>query len=880
MTTIERQPLGNAASLTSLWAGVAERSIAWCRCHDVVLRDAVLLLPYAQLVPLARHAFAQRGGLLPRIETTLTLAAALGPPPLFEAGQISFDAVLDALSARSLLSSRNWGAGWARRDPRGFERAVATLTDSAQALARAAAALPPGERSAHWVRARSMLSAAAGPGASERLLARIAIEWASFSPPPSTDRLFAARTAAWIAIEAGGADRLVSALMAAAIVPCLVIDADPREGLALTEAALAECVPVSPPTSAPCDDFEHEAQCAAAQVLDHVRRGERPVALIAQDRLLVRRVRALLARQEVRLVDETGWTLSTTRAAAQVMTLIRAARADAGIDALFDWLKSIGVDAGALETECRRQRITCVAALNETPLSAVAERQKARSANLLGLFTGATRRPLRDWLAALAGALEASGAAADLEADDAGRQVLAALRLGPQAISRRAWPDRVASVSMTAPEFEAWVDRSFEAATFRPTPRSRTPADVVVTPLARAALRPFAAVVFPGLDDRRFGTMPAPHPLFDERQAEALGLATVEDRRLDEWLAFLLVLRSPKLTLLRRHADGREPLAMSPWLARLDAALVSRGRALSAWRDPRRTIAFAAAPIEMSSPAAPGLLPQRLSASAYEAMRACPYRFFALNMLRLTEDDELEREPDKRDYGNWVHAVLYDFHRERTGPADAETEIARLQALAAEKRAAQASTEAAFLPYLASFDSFAPRYVEWLHRRDAEGIRWRDAERELTLESPALGETRLRGVIDRIDERGAGGDAEIELIDYKTGGADRLAERVRQPLEDTQLAFYAALMRSSTDRPITARYVALDSGKKIKELVHQDVEASAVALLEGLSHDLRRLRDGAGLPALGEGSACDHCAARGICRRDHWIASPPAARTV
>ena len=41
-------------------------------------------------------------------------------------------------------------------------------------------------------------------------------------------------------------------------------------------------------------------------------------------------------------------------------------------------------------------------------------------------------------------------------------------------------------------------------------------------------------------------------------------------------------------------------------------------------------------------------------------------------------------------------------------------------------------------------------------------------------------------------------------------------------------------------------------------------------LLEGLAQDLARLREGAPLPALGEGAACEHCSARGLCRRDHW----------
>jgi len=70
--------------------------------------------------------------------------------------------------------------------------------------------------------------------------------------------------------------------------------------------------PVSAPAFHISDGFEDEAAAAAAQVLAHVERGETPIALIAQDRALVRRIRALLERSAVVMRDETGWKLSTT----------------------------------------------------------------------------------------------------------------------------------------------------------------------------------------------------------------------------------------------------------------------------------------------------------------------------------------------------------------------------------------------------------------------------------------------------------------------------------------------------------------------------------------------------------------------------------------
>src|SRR5204862_85644 len=52
----------------------------------------------------------------------------------------------------------------------------------------------------------------------------------------------------------------------------------------------------------------------------------------------------------------------------------------------------------------------------------------------------------------------------------------------------------------------------------------------------------------------------------------------------------------------------------------------------------------------------------QLSASAYEDLRRCPYRFFALRQLGLQEADEIDTEIDKRDFGNWLHQVLGAFH--------------------------------------------------------------------------------------------------------------------------------------------------------------------------------------------------------------------------
>ena len=112
------------------------------------------------------------------------------------------------------------------------------------------------------------------------------------------------------------------------------------------------------------------------------------------------------------------------------------------------------------------------------------------------------------------------------------------------------------------------------------------------------------------------------------------------------------------------------------------------------------------------------------------------------------------------------------------------------------------------------------------------------------------------------------------VIDYKTGSAIPLRQKVKAGAEDTQLAFYAALSASEVSGALQAAYVHIDS-RKVEALCHADVQHSAEQLIEQLSHDWVRMHQGEPLQALGDGAACEHCAMRGLCRRDHWHASTP-----
>jgi ATP-dependent helicase/nuclease subunit B len=824
MASIARLTLENPLD----WADIVARAIAWAQSQDVDMRSAVVLVPFAQHLVPARRAWVQRGGWQPRVETTQTLAASLAPSPRADDGQLTLDVSTDRLSAARMLRSQSW----VRKDPLAFDEAVAAVVSTAHALVKAAAAIDPGRRADHWRQGRDVLASSAAPGGSERALARLALEWAALAPARATDLLFSHRPSAWIVVQAGGEDALTQRLQESA--PSLLIDCD--------EAAKTSCA--SQLSLFACDGFEHEAECAAAQVLAHLQQGVMPVALVAQDRVLVRRVRALLERQQVSLLDETGWKLSTTRAAAQVMSLLLAASPTASTDVLLDWLKAGAWPASQaacmeIEAACRRETWSRTSAIDARKLSPAAAALLAHAMRVRSTLAVERRQSLSAWLSALQSALRDCEVLGSLLADQAGEQVL-------RLIEPASWVGQAAQTLMTLDDFTSWVDGALEDSAFIPAPPSEL-ANVVITPLARVMLRSLA-----------------PQPLLSDAQAQALGVPTSAQRREAEALAFAHATSTVPVSLFHRRTEDGQPLALSPLVERLALQLQRAGRAFTPWTDPRQRQVITAAPLNMPAPQAPILLPERLSASACEALRACPYRFYALNLLRLREADELDGEIEKRDYGTWLHAVLMRFHAQRLQPAPAEAECARLMAIAQQEKSAHGLDDVDFLPFEAGFAELAPRYIAWLHERDAQGAAWWQGEQDRQTRPAEWKGIGLHGRIDRMDHvPGA-----IELIDYKTGNAGALRDKVKHPFEDTQLAFYVALMQAETSVPLQASYLAL--GRKIESIAHPEVEDSARALVQGLGHDLERIRQGAGMPALGEGQVCDFCEARGLCRRDHW----------
>ena len=867
---------GARPSAWPLWQPTLSALADLIRREGLSPSRVVVLVPYAQLMDIARRAWAtgMGDGFPPRFESSRNWAAALEP---FLPGptDLGIDMARDSLIAGMLLDRVSpVRAGSPLR-----AELVTRLVESARQLAPVAAALPPAERTA-WSQERGEgLVPPLGALRWEGLVARLALAWAGTSAY-ATDVLWAARAAP-------GAD-------ADALIVLDGLQRDPlADALALRWGDRCWRLPLgaSVDPSAPgdvrvhaCDDAEDEAQRAAACVLQHLAEGREPVALVANDRLLTRRVSALLLQQGVPVRDETGWKLSTTRSAAALMALLRAARPGASMDEALDALRQAPLFCTgaaepllrALEQRARDRGVARWSAAVASP--ALADTLPPGAAEWLAALTAP--RPLGRWLTGLRAALDLAGMSGPMLADVAGQQVLAVLRLseagaaelaglGADPASEEGAPAAAGAGSRIGlAAFTAWVRDVLESAVFHP--HTGVVAAVVVLPLPQLLGRPFAAVVAPGCDELHLPASPELPGQWTVAQREHLGLSSREALAEAARGAWALLGRQPSADVLWRCNDRGEPRLASPWLLQ---------QPLPAAADPRPVRTLAVQPVMPPRPVAPDLVPQRISASAYTQLRQCPYRFFALRQLRLSDAAELDDEPDARDLGNWLHRVLRRFHEDRRDQRPGrEEDRHQLDALARQEADAMGLNAgeggAGFLPFEAQWPQLREGYLDWLSAHEAadgvDGPRFEAAEVDLRRE---LGRWTLIGQLDRIDRLPAATGGTAYVIDYKTEGRSKTTQRRKQFAEDVQLAFYAALL---PDQPVRAAYLSITdqrgTGDKAPTLVveHPDVALAAERLVQGIAGDLDRIAAGAALPALGEGPVCEHCEARGLCRKDFW----------
>jgi len=655
--------------------------------------------------------------------------------------------------------------------------------------------------------------------------------------------------------------------------------------------------------------LEEEAAAAAGWTIEALRDGCASVALVALDRLTARRVRALLDRAGVLLADEAGWKLSTTSAAAALIRWLDLVAADFAVPDLLDWMQSPfalhgtagksailacidaalradGVLGGmqAVRATLRRhgagpQPCAQPSALLSAPQDAQQTMQQAELliAQMIELAQ-AWQRPgsLGRYLGLLDASLDRLGMRAALAADPVGRLVLGAVAQFHEELAGSDLP-----VDLT--QFRAFLAECFEE---RAAAGSAVSSAVIMTTLAGTRLRPFDAALLIGADaDHLPGESPARGLMANSVRRE-LGLRTGVDHEREQGqdLAALLA-TTARVAATWRSRRGDEPRPLSPLLERL-ALLGEVAAGDDMVRRPHwQWHQVAPAVSAPRAPAAPAQLPGRLSAGACQELVACPYRFFALRMLGLRETVRAGPRPEKRDFGEQLHAVLYDFHAQDAGAQEQDDAAAaqpRLRALVDARFAPLLRQRPALLGYRQRLRQLLPGYLAWWRAQRAQGWRWQCGELRLSWPLVLQGGrvVELQGRIDRIDCMSVGAGANDagrrRLLDYKTRDAAGLRKALKEPGEDVQLPFYALLLeRAARQSADEAAYLSVQRPADLREpdaavvrLVPGPAPLAQQAALLGtrLQQTLERIGAGAPLPANGAEAVCRHCELRSLCR--------------
>ena len=625
---------------------------------------------------------------------------------------------------------------------------------------------------------------------------------------------------------------------------------------------------VSPPRLFAATSLEQEARAAAMQVRCWLAEGKRDIAVVAQDRVTARRMRALLERAQILVADETGWTLATMSVSTVLERWLAALQGDFYHHDLLDLLKSpfifadlaVGERKAAvyrLEQLLRQQGVVSglpaylALAANEPAL----RQSLLRLQEAAALLAQERRQPLAAWLVALQASLERLGVQQGLQQDEAGQQLLAALADWQQELAQDDGLYRFQ-------EWRRWLAQQLDGETFRD--RS-IDSPVCFTHLAATRWRRFDAVLLLGCGADHLPGVSDGGRWFNDAVRVALGLPTrgFHAARQRDDLHALLTLNDTVLATWLKDKNG-EPGLLSPYLqllcdgrmGELDAAEL---HALLATEDARQADLPAAA--QPAPSVATEVVPARVSISAYNALVACPYQFHARHILKLNELDEVQEAIEKRDYGERVHTILQRFHERypQVSGQSLDGLEAALRSLSSEAFADLLAHDFAARAWLARWFKSLPAYLAWQVENEAQGWRYAVAEQDFELQLEGV---RLRGRIDRLDQNGS----ERRVFDYKTQSDQVLRNKLKEAGEDVQLASYAWVVQASA-----AEFVSIEDGKVRSIAPPQELEQLARLNAQRLEQVMAQLRAGAGLPANGSDAVCGYCEMRGLCRKGEWV---------
>ncbi|MGN6155102.1 MAG: double-strand break repair protein AddB [Sphingomicrobium sp.] len=520
-------------------------------------------------------------------------------------------------------------------------------------------------------------------------------------------------------------------------------------------------------------DSAAEAQAIALAIREALETREKTVAVVTPDRILARRVSALLSRWGVEADDSAGKPLSELAPGTLLLGIASAIAEELAPVSLLALLKHPLV-GGADET--RRKwlddiRLLDLALRGPRPAPGLGGldrhfEEKEQDRKCRGCLAAWTRvRPRLEPLDAfrredlpLADFAEWLARGAESLAGDRGWRGQDG-RMAAELLSELQESSEAKRIPVAPLEAATLLSDLLAGRSVRPAygghPR------VFIWGLLEARLQQADLMILGGLNEGVWPALPAPDPWLAPKIRANLKLPGLEYRIGLSAHDFASALGAREVLITRARRDSRSPTVASRFLLRLNALTgglprdVRLERLAAALDDPGPPKpADRPAPCPRQSER-----PKRISVTAVDRLKADPFAFYAQAMLDLRSIDPVDADHSAAWKGTAVHEVLEQWLKEDDCNPD------RLM-----DRARTLLSGETIHPMLRAL--WSPRLIEAIRWVEEEERRNQD-EGRLPLAAEAWGEAEVAGVTlygkaDRIDRLADGG---LAVVDYKTGKA-------------------------------------------------------------------------------------------------------------
>lgn len=618
-----------------------------------------------------------------------------------------------------------------------------------------------------------------------------------------------------------------------------------------------------------------------------------PIAIISGDRSLSRRIRAVLENEGIHPRDLGGWTLSTTSAATIIEILLNTIESNFSKESLLELLHSpfihnsksnalliqrifasinlrdnnehLNVNAYIQHTEqfSTTQQVDCMEIISFLKkLNTVCDPLISAVQSNNNQLAPTAKELLRT--------IKEIGLEETLLKDSAGLQLLDTIQNAMHASHH-------SKIKLNWLDWRQWLREQLENNFFTP---KRFDARVTLCGLEHLDHHKFNAIILAGTEKNRLHNTNKRNTFFNENVRHELHMQTSNERDAINFVRFRKIISQYEHVMLtaQNEVDG-EPQELSHWVALLqlfsqqvfnDSLSDSALSALVREKLNKQSIDNITKLSTTTTQAPIELLPEKISATQYQALIDCPYLFFCKYVLAL-KPIKLEEDFSASDFGILVHKCLHKFHFESDGsPRQHEISstnraalLDHLNTVSHQVFADSSFSHSLVNAWLQRWLINIPSYIDWLINTSED---WAVFDGEVSIEANLNDKLTLFGQIDRLDISTK--NQQYALIDFKTGATIPSKKSIMLG-EAVQLPFYS-LLNSQVQE---AKYLDLGNQAKVSEsAIIKGDELSNIQNnhRERLELIFKQLCSQADLPANGDEKTCSYCDYQGICRKSHW----------